>query len=88
MPAALRPLEGLFGVILALEPCTDAVGLRALKDHGNPDVAALHVAIRRCCCSSARGAARTPSGADLAGVPDRGPRVSSRDRRRDDPNVC
>jgi KaiC/GvpD/RAD55 family RecA-like ATPase len=45
VPAALRPLEDLFGVILALEPGTDAVGLRALKDHGNPDVAALHVAL-------------------------------------------
>jgi len=45
LPAALRPLEDLFGVILALEPGTDAVALRALKDHGNPDVAALHVAL-------------------------------------------
>lgn len=45
VPTALRPLEDLFAVILALEPGTDAVALRALKDHGNPDVSALHVAL-------------------------------------------
>ena len=45
LPPALRPLEDLFGVILALEPGTTTVALRALKDHGNPDVAALHVAL-------------------------------------------
>src|SRR5690606_33259059 len=31
VPAALRPLEDLFAVILALEPAGDAVALRALK---------------------------------------------------------
>lgn len=45
VPPALRPLEDLFGVILALEPDTTTVALRALKDHGNPDLAALHVAL-------------------------------------------
>lgn len=45
VPPALRPLEDLFAVILALEPGSEAVALRALKDHGNPDVAALHVAL-------------------------------------------
>ncbi|RIL05118.1 MAG: hypothetical protein DCC71_11585 [Proteobacteria bacterium] len=45
LPAALRPLERSFSVILALEPGRDSVALRALKDHDNPDVAALHVAL-------------------------------------------
>lgn len=45
LPASLRPLERCFGVILAMEPNGDAVALRALKDHDNPDVAALHVAL-------------------------------------------
>ena len=45
VPAALRPLEDLFAVILALEPAGDAVALRALKEHDNPNVAALHVAL-------------------------------------------
>ncbi len=34
-----------FDVILALEPGSDTVALRALKDHDNPDVANLHVAL-------------------------------------------
>lgn len=45
LPPALRPLEDLFGVILALEPDTTTVALRALKEHDNPDLAALHVAL-------------------------------------------
>jgi hypothetical protein len=45
LPAELRPLERCFGVILALEPAGSTVALRALKDHDNPDVAALHVAL-------------------------------------------
>lgn len=45
LPAELRVFEPCFGVILALEPAPSAVGLRALKDHDNPDVAALHVAL-------------------------------------------
>jgi len=32
-------------VILALEPGEEAVALRALKDHDNPDLTALHVAL-------------------------------------------
>jgi len=45
LPAALAPLEDLFSVILMLEPGPESVALRALKDHGNPDVAKLHVAL-------------------------------------------
>ena len=45
VPATLRPLERSFDVILAMEPAGDTVALRALKDHDNPDVAALHVAL-------------------------------------------
>jgi hypothetical protein len=45
LPAALKPLERCFGVILAMEPAADAIALRALKEHDNPDVAALHVAL-------------------------------------------
>lgn len=45
MPAAIRPLERSFDVILAMEPAGATVALRALKDHDNPDVAALHVAL-------------------------------------------
>ena len=45
VPEAVRRRDGLFSVILALEPAGDAVRLRALKDHDNPDVEALHVAL-------------------------------------------
>ena len=45
LPAALKPLESHFGVVLALEPGDQVVGLRALKDHENPDASALHVAL-------------------------------------------
>jgi hypothetical protein len=45
LPPALRPLADLFGVILALEPGSGGVALRALKDHDNPDLAALHVSL-------------------------------------------
>jgi hypothetical protein len=47
LPAELRVFEPCFGVILALEPgpSSGTVALRALKDHDNPDVAALHVAL-------------------------------------------
>ena len=45
LPAAIRPLERSFRVILAMEPAGGSVALRALKDHDNPDVAALHVAL-------------------------------------------
>ena len=45
IPAWLEKLEAAIGVILALEPGSESVGLRALKDHENPDVSALHVAL-------------------------------------------
>jgi hypothetical protein len=45
VPESLRRLEPLFAVILALEPAEGTVALRALKDHDNPDVEALHVAL-------------------------------------------
>ncbi len=45
LPDALRRLEGEFAVILALQPDAEVVALRALKDHDNPDVAALHVSL-------------------------------------------
>jgi hypothetical protein len=45
VPAALKRLGDLIGVVLALEPGDGVVGLRALKDHDNPDVAALHVSL-------------------------------------------
>jgi hypothetical protein len=45
LPAEIRPLEDLLSVILALEPGDSAVALRALKDHGSPDLTSLHVAL-------------------------------------------
>jgi hypothetical protein len=45
IPSRLRRFEDLFAVVLALEPAPGTVTLRALKDHDNPDVAALHVAL-------------------------------------------
>lgn len=45
LPAPLEPARDEFAVILALEPGDGAVGLRALKDHDNPDVEALRVAL-------------------------------------------
>lgn len=45
LPDAARPLEDLVSVILALEPAEGTVGLRAIKDHGNPDVSELHVSL-------------------------------------------
>ena len=48
VPAEVARLDDLFGVVLALEPAgdgQDAVALRALKDHENPDPSALHVAL-------------------------------------------
>ena len=44
-PAWLAKLETGISVILTLEPGRDSVALRALKDHENPDVSALHVAL-------------------------------------------
>ena len=45
LPPPFVELSDLFSVILALEPAADAVRLRALKDHDNPDVSALHVSL-------------------------------------------
>ena len=45
LPGALAQARDQFGVILALEPDGKHVALRALKDHENPDVSALRVAL-------------------------------------------
>jgi hypothetical protein len=45
LPAPLAGVRDRFSVILALEPESGAVALRALKDHENPDVEALRVAL-------------------------------------------
>jgi hypothetical protein len=45
LPPAIERVEDLVSVVLALEPGDDAVLLRALKDHDNPDLTDLHVAI-------------------------------------------
>lgn len=45
LPEPVRRVEDLLSVILALEPEGDVVKLRALKEHDNPDVSDLHVAL-------------------------------------------
>jgi hypothetical protein len=45
LPPPVERVEDLVSVVLALEPGDDAVLLRALKDHDNPDLTDLHVAI-------------------------------------------
>lgn len=45
LPPALARVEDAVSVILALEPDQSTVRLRALRDHGNPDVSALHVSL-------------------------------------------
>jgi len=45
LPPRLAEAAGEVSVVLALEPGPDAVRCRALKDHDNPDVSALHVAL-------------------------------------------
>jgi hypothetical protein len=45
LPPALRGVEPLVSVILALEPGPGHVALRVLKDHDNPDVEALRVSL-------------------------------------------
>jgi len=45
LPPSVERVEDLVSVALALEPSDDAVLLRALKDHDNPDLSELHVAI-------------------------------------------
>ena len=44
-PAPLAALDDVLSVVLALEPGPKHVNLRALKDHDNPDVSDLHVAL-------------------------------------------
>lgn len=45
MPESVERMLELFSVVLALEPDSEYVRLRALKDHENPDVSALNVAL-------------------------------------------
>jgi hypothetical protein len=45
LPAWVAPFGDRVSVVLALEPGDDAVALRALKDHDNPDLEALHVSL-------------------------------------------
>jgi hypothetical protein len=45
MPESVEGMLDLFSVVLALEPDSEHVRLRALKDHENPDVADLNVAL-------------------------------------------
>jgi hypothetical protein len=45
IPAEVLALDDLVSVVLALEPGNDVVGLRALKDHDNPDLSDLHVSL-------------------------------------------
>ncbi len=45
LPTEVANLEDLMSVILAMQPDGDEVTLRALKDHDNPDLANLHVAL-------------------------------------------
>jgi hypothetical protein len=42
---SLGAVQEIASVVLALEPGVESVALRALKDHDNPDVSALHVAL-------------------------------------------
>jgi hypothetical protein len=45
VPQSVSRYDDLVSVILALEPGDGAVALRALKDHDNPDLSELHVAL-------------------------------------------
>jgi hypothetical protein len=45
IPDAVAALDDLLSVILALEPGDEEVQLRVLKDHDNPDLSELHVAL-------------------------------------------
>ncbi len=45
VPAEVEAAADQLDVILALEPGAEVVGLRAIKDHDNPDVEALRVAL-------------------------------------------
>jgi hypothetical protein len=46
IPESVKPFSDLISVVLALEPSRDGnLALRALKDHDNEDLSALHVAL-------------------------------------------
>jgi hypothetical protein len=45
LPAAIERFGDFVSVVLTLEPGDDAVALRALKGHDNPDLEALHVSL-------------------------------------------
>jgi hypothetical protein len=45
IPAEIKALDDVVSVVLALEPGDASVVLRALKDHDNDDLSALHVAL-------------------------------------------
>jgi len=45
VPESIARLDDLVSVIVALEPDGETVKLRALKDHDNPDLSELHVAL-------------------------------------------
>ena len=45
IPESISALGDQISVVLALEPDGDSLGLRALKDHENPDLSELHVAL-------------------------------------------
>lgn len=44
-PKEVSRFDDIISVVLALEPGDGVVGLRALKDHDNPDLSALHVSL-------------------------------------------
>ncbi|MCH2171530.1 hypothetical protein MK489_12170 [Myxococcota bacterium] len=45
VPATVQRFDPLVSVVVSLEPQGDVVALRALKDHDNPDLSALHVSL-------------------------------------------
>jgi hypothetical protein len=45
LPPVIQRLGDVVSVVLVLDPGDNVVALRALKDHDNPDVEALHVAL-------------------------------------------
>ncbi len=45
IPEEVKALDDIVSVVLALEPGDGSVVLRALKDHDNPDLSELHVAL-------------------------------------------
>jgi hypothetical protein len=45
VPESIARLDDLVSVIVSLEPGEETVALRALKDHDNPDLSDLHVAL-------------------------------------------